>query len=97
MFINQHSHQIPNGVNFLLKEPKSGIISVALQENTTYTATFASTQKSLVATGLLSRSKWRVSSAKVNDGKLQDDQVFQEEYNFVITAIGYFNEWQLPD
>lgn len=38
------------------------------------------------------RAQWRVESIN-----LDDEQRTTEYYDFVITAIGHFNEWKLPD
>ena len=37
-------------------------------------------------------AKWRVESTSVLDGTKTSEQ-----FDFVVTAIGHFNEWKLPD
>lgn len=36
-------------------------------------------------------AKWRVDTEDLTNGKRSDEQ-----YDFLITAIGHFNEWKLP-
>lgn len=50
-------------------------------------------------------AKWRVRTMNVPEGKRERvvdglgeaREVVEEKYDFVITAIGHFNEWRLPD